>query len=141
MTLARILLGASACITLLLGSAHLYLTFFTRAFNPRDPALEERLRKVSPILTAQTTLWRSQIGFHVSHSMGPLLFGALYLYFGIEQPALFFHSAFLMALGAVVLLSYLALAKLYWFQRPLRGLLLASILYIAGVVTGCLSAG
>lgn len=141
MNLAGLLVALSGIVAMLLGAAHLYLTYFTRAFYPRDASLEARLKTVSPILTPDTTLWRSQIGFHVSHSMGPLLFGVIYLYFGLWQSTLLFHSPFLMALGGVVLLCYLLLAKLYWFRRPLVGLLLALGFYIAGILVASIRQG
>jgi hypothetical protein len=116
------LITASVAIMLLLASAHLYLTFFTRAFSPRDASLEAQLKTMTPILTRETTLWRSQIGFHASHSLGVMLFGVVYGYLALSQSALFFHSAFLLTLGAIVLISYLVLAKLYWFSGRCRAL-------------------
>jgi|SRR5215470_13418490 hypothetical protein len=132
--LAAVLVAISAAITLLLGGAHLYLTFFTRAFSPREATLEEKLKTVSPVLTSETTLWRSQVGFHVSHSLGIILFGAVFGYLALEHSTFFFQSRFLVALGAVFLLGYLVLAKLYWFSRPFIGVALALGLYLAGIV-------
>ena len=42
--LAGILIATSATIALFLGLAHIYLTFFTRAFAARDAALAGRMR-------------------------------------------------------------------------------------------------
>jgi len=36
--------------------------------------------------------------------------------------------------GLVLLLGYLVLARLYWFSIPLRGIALATALYIAALV-------
>ena len=36
-------------------------------------------------------------------------------------------------MGALVLLGYVVLAKLYWFDRPLVGVALALACYVAGV--------
>ena len=44
--LAGILIATSATIALFLGLAHIYLTFFTRAFAARDAGLEEKLKSV-----------------------------------------------------------------------------------------------
>jgi hypothetical protein len=74
--LAAVLVAISAAIALLLGAWHLYLTFLTRAFRPREAAREEKLQTVSPVLTSETTLGRSQVGFHARHSLGIILFGA-----------------------------------------------------------------
>lgn len=43
-----------------------------------------------------------------------------------------FHSYFLGITGLLVLGAYMAMAKLYWFIRPLQGISLALICYIAG---------
>ena len=41
-----------------------------------------------------------------------------------------FHSWFLLALGFALLLGYAALAQLYWFHAPFRGIVLAAVLYL-----------
>ena len=69
------LITASAAIVLVLGIAHIILTLFTRAFSPRDNALEERLKAVSPRLSPQMTMWGGWIGFNASHAVGAILFG------------------------------------------------------------------
>jgi len=131
--LASFFVAVSAAIVFSLGFGHLLLTFFSRAFSPRDAALEARLKTVSPLLTRRTTMWRSQIGFHASHSMGAMLFGAVYGYLAIVHDSFLFQSYFLVALGALVLLSYLLLARLYWFIVPLSGIALATASYAAGL--------
>src|SRR5260221_8614205 len=73
--LAGILLATSATIAVFLGLAHIYLTFFTRAFPARDAALEEKLKSVSPRISDQTTMWRSALGFHASRAPGALFSG------------------------------------------------------------------
>jgi len=73
--LAGILIATSATIALFLGLAHIYLTFFTRAFAARDAALEEKLKSVSPRISDQTTMWRAGVGFHASHALGLIFFG------------------------------------------------------------------
>jgi hypothetical protein len=127
------LIAISAAIVFLLGCGHLVLTFFTRAFSPNDILLEEKLKLVSPVITYQTTMWRSQVGFHVSHSLGVILFGTIYSYLALVNSTFFFQSHFLVILGALVLVTYLILAKLYWFVGPLIGISIAFLCYLAGV--------
>ena len=131
--LAQVLVATTAAIGLILGLAHLLLTFFGPKLEPRDPVLQARMREVSPVLTRQTTMWKAWIGFNASHSLGAILFGAIYGYLAVVHPALLFQSIFLVALGGILLLSYLTLAKLYWFKSPFRALALASICYVAGI--------
>jgi hypothetical protein len=129
-----IFIAASASIALTLGIAHLVFTFFGPKLRPRDPALEARMKEVSPVITSQTTMWKVWIGFNASHSFSAILFGSVYGYLGLMQPAVLFHSAFLAMLGGLFLLVYLILAKKYWFSTPFRCLVVASILYAAGFV-------
>lgn len=129
-----ILIAVSALIALALGFAHLVFTFFGSKLRPRDPALEARMKEVSPGITSQTTMWKVWIGFNASHSFSAILFGSVYGYLALVQPAVLFHSGFLSTLGGLFLLVYLVLARKYWFSAPFRYLLVAAILYAAGFV-------
>src|SRR5712671_4247555 len=119
--LASVLIATSATIALLLGLAHIYLTFFTRAFAAGDAALEEKLKSVSPRISGQTTMWRAGVGFHASHALGIIFFGLVYGYLALAQRDFLIRSPFLVVLGALALLSYVVLAKLSWSDRPLAG--------------------
>jgi hypothetical protein len=131
--LAGILIATTATIALVLGLFHIYLTFFTRAFAARDAALEENLKSVSPRISGQTTMARAWVGFHVSHSLGLIFFGLVYGYLALAQRDFLIRSPFLVVLGALLLLSYLVVAKLYWHDRPLIGAAVALACYVAGV--------
>jgi len=130
----RLLILASAIIIFSFGTLHLWLTFVGDKLKPRDPELEARLKNVSPVITSQTTMWKGFVGFNASHSFGMLLFGALYGYLALVQSNLLFHSPFLALVGALFLAGYVVLGKLYWFSTPLRGIVLASICYVAGFI-------
>lgn len=125
----QILIAVSAGIVFALGSIHLYLTFFGHAFSPRDAELEARMKTVSPLLSGEITMWNAWVGFNASHSLGAMLFGALYAYMAIARPAVLLGSPFLLALGFAFLAALLALARAYWFRIPFRGILCATVLY------------
>lgn len=127
-----ILILASCAIVFGLGSAHLALAFFSNRFDPRDANLAEQLRTVSPIISRETTMWRAAQGFHISHSMGPMLLGLIYGYLTIWHFEFLKQSTFLVVLGGLTLATYLVTAKVYWFKIPLRGIALALILYVLG---------
>ncbi|MDK2126843.1 LIC_13387 family protein [Parachitinimonas caeni] len=133
MTIASGLVCAGAGIILLLGTLHLRHTYFSNNFSPREADLEARLKTAVPVITDQTTLWRSLIGFNASHSLGAILFGLLYLYLPLVRPALFFSDAFLQLAGLGYLVAMSILAKRYWFSVPYKGILLATLLYLAGL--------
>ncbi len=130
--LGPILILASCAVVFGLGSAHLALTFFSDRFEPRDAKLAEQLRTVSPIISRDTTMWRAATGFHVSHSMGPMLFGLIYGYLTICHFEFLKQSTFLVVLGSLTLATYLVTARVYWFKTPLRGIALALVLYLLG---------
>lgn len=131
--LGQILILASCAVVIGLGTAHLALTFFSKRFEPRDAQLGQRLRTISPVISPDTTMWRMATGFHVSHSMGPILFGLIYGYLAFSHPDFLLQSTFLLVLGGLTLLTYLVTAKVYWFKVPLRGIVLALLLYLAGL--------
>lgn len=128
--LAPYLLAASAAIPLVLGSLHLLYTFHGPKLFPRDAALKQRMMEVNPVITRETTMWRAWVGFNASHSLGAILFGAVYGYLSLVHRTFLFESVFLLVLGLALLLVYTFLGKRYWFSIPFRGLLLSLILYV-----------
>jgi hypothetical protein len=72
------LIAARAAIILLLGLIHLLYTFRGPKLNPRDAALETRMKEISPVVTRETTMWKAWVGFNASHSYGAILFGLVY---------------------------------------------------------------
>ena len=78
------LLLTSGSLTIgVLGLVHLMYTFRTNKFEPRDEKLGLDLREVSPVLTSETTMWKAWIGFNASHSLGAMLFAAVFGYLAI----------------------------------------------------------
>ena len=131
---AQGLVVASAAVSLFLGVLHLVFTFSGPRLKPRDPALQARMSETPPVMTRQTTMWKAWIGFNASHSFGPILFGAIYAYLAMAHPSVLFQSIFLVAIGGLLLLGYVILAKLYWFSAPFRWAVLALACYAAGFV-------
>jgi hypothetical protein len=132
--LAQIFVGLSAGIIMLLGIVHLVYTYRGDKLHPRGTELLANLKATSPVISRQTTMWNAWIGFNASHSLGAILFGTVFGYLAVQQPAVFFQSYFLEWTGLIVLGAYLAMAKRYWFNRPLQGIALASLFYVAGLV-------
>jgi hypothetical protein len=122
----------SAGIILSLGLLHLVYTYFGEKLHPRDTDLLARLKTTSPVISRQTSVWKAWIGFNASHSLGAILFGAVFGYLALQHPMLLFHSYFLGFTGLIVLGAYLAMAKLYWFIRPLQGISMAFLCYVGG---------
>lgn len=131
---AQILIAMSAGIITLLGLMHLTFTYFGDKLHPSNAALLAQLKSTPPVISRQTSMWKAWVGFNASHSLGAILFGVIFGYLALEQPILLFHSYFLGFVGFFTLGSYLAMAKLYWFIRPLQGISLAFVLYVAGFI-------
>ena len=130
--LSQWLVLASAALIALLGGAHMLFTFVGNKLHPREAELITRMQEVAPVISRQTTMWRAWVGFNASHSLGAMLFGAVYGYLAMAQPALLFGSWFLGLIGLATLLCFLVLAVRFWFNRPLQGISLALVLYVAG---------
>ena len=134
LSLAQMLMLSSAAVAFAMGTGHLWLTFFTRAFHPRDAETEVRMRQDCPQLTGRATMWNTWIGFNGSHSLGPMLYGAVYGYLAWAHPGVLFGSVFLSALGLAMLLGLLALGLRYWFNMPVRGLVVVIACYVGALV-------
>lgn len=133
-TLPSWLIAASATVVLLLGLLHLLYTFYGPKLLPRDRELQVRMQEVSPVITRQTTMWKAWVGFNASHSLGAILFGAVYAYLSLAHGSFLFDSAFLLSAGLLFLLGYVFLGQRYWFSVPFRGIVLATVLYAAGLI-------
>ena len=127
-------IAAGAAIALVLGLLHLFYTYRGTKLHPRDEALKVRMQEVSPVLTRETTMWRTWIGFNASHSFGAILFGLLYAYLPLAHARMFFASPFLLAVGLTLLAGYVVLGRLYWFSIPFRGVVTATVLYLLGLI-------
>ena len=134
MTLHAALMLTSAAVIAALGALHLLYTFHGRKLTPRDPALQAAMASVPLVLTRETTMWKAWVGFNASHSMGALLFGLVYGWFALTNPAQLFASWFLLAVGFAMLGGLAALGRAYWFSVPFRGIAIALACYVIAVV-------
>lgn len=132
--MAQILLIIGASIFGVLGTVHLLYTFFTNKFEAYDSTVTEAMKGTSPILTKETSVWNAWVGFNASHSLGAILVAAVYIplttsYFYIIQQSAWFSS-----LPVLIGLSYLILAKKYWFKIPFFGVLISTICFAGATV-------
>jgi hypothetical protein len=132
--IASLLVIASAAIVFVLGLLHLFHTYRGPMLHPRDAGVLEGMQRTSPRITRETTIWRAYVGFNVTHSLGLLLFGAIYAWLALAAPALLFGSLFLRVLGLLMLAACVVLARLYFFSVPFRCVVVATVLYVAGLV-------
>jgi hypothetical protein len=132
--IATVLLVASAAVLFSLGTLHLIYTFVGPKLTPRDPALQTRMREVSPVITKETTMWNFWVGFNVSHSMAAMLFGLIYGFLAIANGSLLFSSPYLLIVGFLTLAGLFVVGKVYWFRAPFVGIGISLACYVAGVI-------
>ena len=136
----------SAAIYGLLGLVHAAYTFHDiwrrpRYFRPRDHELRHwhASRRNDELVAAlrDTTValapgghsfWTASLGFHLSHSIGVLLFALLILISGSTG------TGWLLPLLIVISMIYALIAWRFWFHIPLMGCLLATASLIVGLL-------
>ncbi|WP_044397925.1 hypothetical protein [Lacinutrix sp. Hel_I_90] len=128
--IAKYLWIIGAFIFSVLGSIHLFYTFFTNTFSSRNTHVISEMKSSHPILTKRTTMWKAWIGFNASHSMGLLFFGIINLYLSINHSDTFQADHFLLTLNILVAGFYVCLGKKYWFNIPFTGALVTLICYL-----------
>lgn len=123
---------AAAAIMAILATLHLIYTLHDlfvspSYFRPTDRSLLEPMQATTTALAPQGhNYWRALLGFHLSHSIGVLLFAAL-----IELaagPELAWIRPGLVALGTI----YALIGWTCWFWIPAAGTTLATALLAAG---------
>jgi len=132
--ISQILLIIGALIFGGLGLIHLFFTFFSNKFNAYDSDVTVAMKSTFPVITKETTVWRAWVGFNASHSLGAIFFAAIYLPLAISHMQLIINSLWFSVLPSIVGISYLILAKKYWFKIPFSGILIATICFITGFV-------
>ena len=133
--LAQVLILIGAALFGTLGTLHLIYTFFTDKFDARDAATNAAMRSSHMVLTRRTTVWKAWVGFNASHSLGAMLFAAIYLVLALGHMALLRESAALVWLAVAGSTGYLALAQRYWFRTPLIGVALATACFVGAALT------
>lgn len=133
MNAPALLVTASTGILLTLGTLHLIFTFHGPKLLPRDATLITHMQQTHMVITQETTVWKAWIGFNASHSMSAMLFGLIYGWLALTQPALLFGSPFLIGVGLATLAGFCVLGRVYWFSVPLAGICLSSVCFLAAL--------
>lgn len=126
----QVLLITGAAIFGVLGTIHLLYTFYTDKFMARNREVTDAMKKTSPVLTSQTTMWRAWIGFNASHSLGAIFISVIYIVLAVQHMEVLYQNKIFITLTVIIGLSYLYLAKQYWFRIPFTGILLATCCFI-----------
>lgn len=92
------------------------------------------MKNTSPVLTKETTIWDAWVGFNASHSLGAILVAAFYIPLVILDMELISESKWFSFLPVLISLSYLALAKKYWFKIPFAGISISTCCFIVAAI-------
>lgn len=130
----RILVGISSAVILFLGSAHILFTFKGNRLDPREPGLKQSMMNSTLIISNETTMWKTWIGFNGTHGAGAVLFGLLYGYFAFMQSVLLFNSPFLLGTGMLLLSFYLFIGRKYFFSVPYRGIVVSFVSFLGAII-------
>lgn len=135
--MAQILLTAAGTIFLLMGTGHFILTlrdvWKPTAFTPREESVRLAMQGAQLRFSRRINLWDSWLGFNLSHSMGPMMFGGALLFAAQAHLDAFLESAALQAVAVLIPMVYLVVAIRFWFWGPVLGIS-AVLLCVLGAV-------
>ena len=134
MIMEQTLIIIGAAIIGLLGSAHLVYTFFTNKLCAYDNSVNQAMQNSTLVLTRQTSMWKAWVGFNASHSLGAILFAAVYIPMSYFHFDVIEHSLWFALLPVITGLSYLFLASRYWFNLPFWGIFFATLCFAMSIL-------
>ncbi|MBK9571974.1 MAG: hypothetical protein IPO43_04205 [Rhodoferax sp.] len=129
---ALIVMGCSVFI--LLGIGHAALMLFTSKFEPRSAALLAQLKANSTGMTKTGNMWNGIKGFHLSHSLGMVIYGGFYIVLALENTHYLKSSTALNVGLLVVPAIYIVLAHRFWFSVPRDCFIVALCLLAASII-------
>ncbi|WP_461055709.1 LIC_13387 family protein [Spirosoma arcticum] len=114
-----------------MGLLHLRVTFFSDKLFPRNKKLVDEM-SVSPlILTKKLTMWNSWVGFNATHSSGAIFIGIINLYLAVTYFDMLRSDRFIPVFTILTVGFYVWVAKRYWFDVVLVGIITAWICFIS----------
>jgi hypothetical protein len=123
--LSRALFLLGAVPFLFLGAAHAFATPLRttdrRGLSPSDPELAKRMSEARVRLTGRTDMWLAWVGFHLSHSLGAVVFGVFVVMLGWDAASFAKQASTFVPFSCVVAAIYLYLGTRYWFRTPIIG--------------------
>lgn len=123
---------------ILLGAVHIAYILMDiqtpRKLTPYDDSVRLAMQGSSLALTRQTTMWRAWLGFNLSHGIGVLFFGLIYLILAFSDSSLLAKVWPLPVLAVAISVSYLLLSIKYWFHIPAIGSGVGAACFIVALV-------
>jgi len=92
-----------------------------RKLTPRNDQVRQMMTETGMKITNRTTLWLAWLGFNISHGIGVLFFGLIFLLIALYDFKLIQSIKFLIPLAILMSASYFVLAIRFWFYIPAIG--------------------
>lgn len=128
MDITFLALGCS--IFVVLGLGHAALALFTTKFEPIDCELLDKLKTSRTGMTKSGNMWNGIEGFHLSHSLGLVLYGGFYINLALENNS-YLKSSTTLNFGLFIIPAiYILLAHRFWFSVP-RNCFAVAICFLA----------
>lgn len=135
---AQILIVAGSLPFLVLGSLHgLYTLLDTgkpRRLIPGDIALMEAMQQTPVRMASTTTMWRAWVGFNLTHSLGLVFFGLIYLLLAMFDFEVLAARPLLVLLALPVAGAYFAMSVKYFFIIPTIGAGLGALCFALAAI-------
>jgi len=129
--LEQLLIIGGASIFGILGIIHLIYTFYGDKFYPYQEDVHTAMQSTNPKISKETTMWKAWLGFNASHSLGAILLAAIYLPLASYHMEIITAELWFNLLPVIFSLSFVVLAKRYWFKIPFFGIALAFLCFSA----------
>lgn len=130
----QLFLITGAAFLFTLGILHLISTYITNEFFPENGDVTEAMKSTSPVLTKNMSMWDAWIGFNASHSLGIIAIALFYLVLAVSYIEIIDQTKIFSVLAVMIGLSYLLLAKRYWFRFPFVGILMATLCFLTSAI-------
>ncbi len=135
---SKFLFIAGSVPFILLGAVHIIYTLIDiktpRKLVPYDDNVRMLMLNSTLRLTRQTTMWRAWLGFNISHGMGVLFFGLIYMIVAASDFGVLLRMPLLLYLAPLMACCYVILAMKYWFHIPAIGSVAGFICFVVGVI-------
>lgn len=138
MRVAQILFVLAAALFCLLGLIHAVLTIRDlhdpRSFTPTDDKVRQAMSEARLRFAPATTVWRAWLGFHLSHSLGLLVFGGILGGLALFDFRFVAGSTALQITAVVVAGIYALLSVRFWFAVPAALTGIGTLVFLASAL-------
>lgn len=135
---SQILIILGAIPFLVLGSLHAVFTALDmrnpQRLVPKDPAVSDAMADSIVRMAPATTMWRAWVGFNLSHSLGAVVFGLIYLLLAVLEFDVLLLRPVFVYLAVMIGAAYVTMSVKYWFIVPTVGAGLGTLCFLLGAV-------